>query len=111
MTFSEDDENLFAGVNHSELVQMARGAGLGNISRFMLTGDELRDLLFNLAEPEDLAHEDPLEPWRRAMEDHIQRYKRRLLSQLPGCDGTCTTYGCPDLIVTRCWNGFKNDMV
>ena len=53
----------------------------------------------------------PLDPHRIEMERHIQKNYRRLRTQLPGCDGRCTTFGCPNLIVTRCWLGIKDDIL
>jgi hypothetical protein len=53
----------------------------------------------------------PIDPHRRAMEDHIQANYRRLRTQLPGCNGRCVSYGCPNLIVMRCWMGIKDDIL
>jgi hypothetical protein len=53
----------------------------------------------------------PLEPHRQEMEQHIRKNYRRLRTQLPGCDGKCTTYGCPNIVVVRCWTGFKDDIL
>jgi hypothetical protein len=93
-------------LNKTELIQMCRRAGMGDVSR-ELSREEIIDLLVEGDEEGD----DELSPWRRAMEAHIRANKKRLLSQLPGCNGKCTTFGCPDLIVTRCWDGFSQDMV
>jgi hypothetical protein len=54
---------------------------------------------------------DDLAPIRSRMESHIQRNIRKLRTQLPGCDGKCTTFGCPALIVVRCWDGFRDDVL
>lgn len=66
---------------------------------------------------EALSNEKPpkscrtLEPEQQSMEAHIQRYFRRLKSQLPGCTGRCTTHGCPDIVVSSCWNTFKDHII
>jgi hypothetical protein len=111
-----DERELLGGLNTTELVQIARSAGLGNVGQD-LEREELIDLIVEGVEPEDgcdegeLIEPDRLERWRRAMERHISKNRKRLLSQLPGCNGKCTEFGCPDLIVTRCWDGFSRDMV
>lgn len=94
------------GVNKSELIQMARSAGLGNPGR-----DLSREELIELLETGDEKVEDRLERWRRAMQEHIKKNRRRMLSQLPNCNGKCRTFGCPDVVVTRCWRNFSKDMV
>jgi hypothetical protein len=108
------DEQLdqFLGrLNRSELVQVARAAGLGNVSR-----DSSRESLVVLLLTEEGLGADTLQERRVAMQAHIERHRNRLLSQLPGCSGKCTTFGCPDLIVMRCWGdgrttGFSRDML
>jgi hypothetical protein len=97
---------MLSQMNRSELVQVARAAGMGNISR-----DNSRSDLVRVICEEDGLPEDALQERRRAIQAHIAKHKNRLLSQLPGCDGRCTTYGCPDIIVTRCWAGFSRDML
>jgi len=93
-------------MNRSELVQLARSAGLGNVSRDRTVAVLVQELLADEGEGPDA-----LEERRKLLEAHIKRHRSRLLSQLPGCNGQCTTYGCPDLIVTRCWTGFRRDML
>ena len=99
-------DDLFHELNKTELVQMARSAGLGNVGHH-LSRDEIIELI---VDGED-ADQDHLEEWRARIERHIFRNRKRLLSQLPGCNGKCKTYGCPDIIVTKCWEGFRRDML
>jgi hypothetical protein len=68
---------------------------------------QLEDALDGLGE----APPCPLEPQREAMEAHIKEYYRRLRTQLPGCDGRCTSFGCPNLIVVRCWESLKGHIL
>lgn len=103
---ADDLRALLGAMNRSELVQLARSAGLGNVSRDRSV-EELVDLVYG----DEMTELDKLDMWRHKIEAHIKRFRNRLLSQLPGCDGRCTTYGCPDLIVTRCWEGFSRDML
>lgn len=93
-------------MNRSELVQVARMAGLGNVSRDRPISVLVEEILVD-----ETSGPDALEERRRMIEAHIQRHRARLLSQLPGCSGRCTTFGCPDIIVTRCWDGFSRDML
>jgi hypothetical protein len=94
-------------VNITELIQMCRDSGMGNFGR-TASRAELCDALENNEPP---ASEDPLEERRVLMEQHIKKNYRRLRTQLPGCTGKCVSYGCPDLIVQRCWVGFRDDMI
>lgn len=103
------DRDLLEGVSKSELIQMARNAGLGNLGRD-LEPEEIIDALLTADGPED-APSCPLEGKRIKIQRHIDKNRNRLLSQLPGCDGCCTTFGCPDLVVVRCWEGFHRDML
>ena len=48
---------------------------------------------------------------KEAMEKHIQKYIRRLKSQLPDCPGKCSSHGCPDVVVSRCWLLFKDHII
>lgn len=93
-------------MNRSELVQIARLSGLGNVSRDRPQAELVEEIV-----TEEVGDVDALQVRREAIEAHIKKHRSRLLSQLPGCNGCCTTYGCPDLVVTRCWAGFSRDML
>ena len=91
-------------VNLTELVQMARSAGLGNS---LPSRDAIIEAL-------DYGEETPLCPQeerRELMEAHIHKNFTRLRTQLPNCNGKCVTFGCPAMVVVRCWEGFKEDML
>jgi len=104
----EDELALLTRLNKSELIQMARAAGLGNLGR-NLSRRKIAEALVG-AEAGEI-EQDALQEWRELMEAHIDKNRKRLLSQLPGCTGCCTTFGCPDVIVARCWDGFSRDML
>jgi len=87
-------------INTSELVEMARKVGHGNAARD-------REALYDALEYDDPPPTDALEDCRQVMEDHITRNYRKLRTQLPGCNGKCVSFGCPDLVVQRCWMGIK----
>lgn len=99
-------KHVLDSVNLTELIEMCREAGLGNLSRFS-TRQELYDAL----EFDEISAECPLEEKRVLMEGHIQARFRRLRTQLPCPKGRCITFGCPDLVVQRCWAGMKDDML
>jgi len=87
--------------------QMARVADLGNLSR-AATNEELEAAL-----TDDVTEglECPLEERRQRMESHITSNYRQLRSQLPGCNGKCTSFGCTDIVVLRCWRGSKDNIL
>jgi len=92
-------------VNRTEIASICREEGLGNVERM---SDRIYDVVMGM-DDEDIPC--PLEEHRSTMERHIQRNFRRLRTQLPGCNGRCTTYGCPELIVIRCWQAMKSDII
>lgn len=98
------DLNLDA-INLTELVELCRKAGLGNLPR--VSREDLLSALLN----DEIPKLCPLEHKRIRMQEHIKKNYRSLRTQLPGCNGKCTTFGCPDLVVQRCWASFKDDMV
>lgn len=44
----------------------------------------------------------PLTPIKEQMEAYIQKHIRKMRTQLPGCNGKCTTFGCPEGVVLNC---------
>ena len=99
----KDEVHVLDNVNLTELVEMARRAELGNSIR-------ARDDLYNALENGEVTP-CPLTAIRVRMQAHIMKNYRRLRTQLPGCTGECLTFGCPDLIVQRCWAGSKKEML
>ena len=93
-------------VNLSELIELCRKAGLGNVGR-----NTPREDIYEALEFDSEVAPCPLEEKRERMDAHIQKNYRRLRTQLPGCNGKCVSYGCPDLIVQRCWMSFKEDLL
>lgn len=88
--------------NTSDLVALGRAGELGSLD----TSD--RPQLEQMLSGDTLPKADPLEARRTRMQAHIQKYWARLRTQLPGCDGCCTTYGCPDLVVLNCYRGMRH---
>lgn len=93
-------------VNKSELVELAREEGLGNLSR-----GNSRSTLLDVLIGGEIPDPCPLEERRETMAKHIERNWRRIRTQLPQCDGTCVTFGCPDAIVLGCWLKFSNEIL
>lgn len=93
-------------INKSELVELAREDGLGNLSR----GNPSASLLEAL-EGGDVPENCRLDEQRETMQRHIKRNWRRIRTQLPTCNGTCTTFGCPDAVVLGCWLKFRNEIL
>ena len=93
-------------LNLTELIATARLCGAGAVGR-----QTPREEIYKILDGLESGGYCPLEERRQKMESHIQRYYRRLRTQLPGCTGKCTSFGCPDIIVQRCWLGFRDDML
>jgi len=49
-----------------------------------------------------LADPVKIEPVLERMEAKIQKHYMSIRTQLPGCTGKCTTYGCPRGVVVNC---------
>jgi hypothetical protein len=95
-------------LNRTELVEMCRAAGLGSVGRTQ-DHEQIYAVLEGTADPSEI--ECPLEGKRKMMQQHIEKNWRRLRTQLPGCTGKCVSYGCPNIIVQRCWKGFDGDIL
>lgn len=98
--------HVLDSVNLTELIEMCRSAGLGNLGRHTSRSD-----LYDALENDNVSDVCNLEDMRVLMEAHINARFRRLRTQLPCPKGRCTTFGCPDLVVQRCWVGMKDDML
>lgn len=97
---------MYDKINRTELQELCREIGEQNVYR-----EDRRDSLIAEIEGDGAARKCPLDPQRKEMQAHIQKNFRRLRTQLPGCTGKCTTYGCPNLVVVRCWVGLKDHIL
>ena len=97
---------MYDKLNRTELQELCRELDGVNVHR-----DGPRAGLEDEIDGVGKAKECPLSPQRQEMQDHIRRNYRSLRTQLPGCNGKCVTYGCPDIIVVRCWMGLKEDIL
>lgn len=98
----------FDDLNRTELVETCRAAGLGSVRRTQ-DREQIYAVLEGIADPSKI--ECPIEGKRKMMCQHIQKNWKRLRTQLPGCTGNCVAYGCPNIIVQRCWKGFDGDIL
>ena len=96
-------------LNRTEIAELARKYGLGNIDRLSNRESLLSFIDGDIDDPD--SPECPMSEHRETMENHITRNFRRLRTQLPNCNGKCTSFGCPELIVIRCWDAFKDDII
>jgi hypothetical protein len=93
-------------MNRTELIELLREDGLGNVSRA-----NKMDLLEIALDTDVDLEQCPLEERRASMQRHIKRNWRRIRTQLPRCNGKCETFGCPDAIVIGCWFRFKDEIL
>ena len=86
-------------LNKSEMCMLVKEYEDSDISREIDT-----ETLINVLKEKDSPYDYrcPLSDIKYEMERYIQNNIIRLKSQLPGCNGKCTTYGCPDGVVTNC---------
>jgi hypothetical protein len=96
---------MYDELNRTELQELCREVDGKNVHR-----DGPRSELEATLDGEE-GEECPLSAHRQEMQDHIRRNFRRLRTQLPGCNGKCVSYGCPNMIVVRCWMGLKEDIL
>lgn len=87
---------LLEQCNETELIELARQQGLGRLRRG-LPHRELVDIVNGAiaVRPEHLAATNAT---RRALQEFIHRPVNwsRVMSQLPGCDGCCSTFSCSE---------------
>lgn len=88
-----EDQQL-SKCNETELLWIARRQGLGLLKR----GIPLQELLA-IVTGEILPRPDYYSGTthtRKKLQDHISKNIEVVRSQLPGCDGRCTTYPCSE---------------
>jgi len=88
-----EDQSLVL-LNETELLQMARRQGLGVLRRG-IPRNELLSIItgYYQVRPEHLAGTAYT---RKKLQENIAINIERVRSQLPGCDGRCTTYPCSE---------------
>jgi hypothetical protein len=102
-----DDVKLMA-CNDTELRAMARAQGLGHLRRGLD-----KDILIGLVTgsiPLSADYVSGVAETRIALQAFILEHWERARSQLPGCDGKCTTYPCTEGKHALCISG-NEDLV
>ena len=97
-----EDQALHA-CNETELIELARRQGLGRIRRG-LPKEVLVDIVTGKVTP-TLEHLAGTTDSRARLEHFIWTNIARTRSQLPGCDGHCTTYPCTEGRHALCYSG------
>ncbi len=87
------DEVLWT-CNETELLSIARQQGLGRLRRG-IPQQELVDIIRGIVEVRP-DHISVTMTTRQLLENFIQSNWGQLQSQLPGCDGRCTTFPCTE---------------
>lgn len=87
-----DDELM--NCNETELLDMARRQGLGSLRRGIDKG-ELVDIVAGVINPGP-QHYSGTHETRARLELLILNQWERVRSQLPGCNGKCTSFPCSD---------------
>lgn len=90
-------------VNKTELRQIVKEYEEIDI-RHSATPEELISILDDGFSPEYMC---PLVPVKEIMEEYIQNNIRKMRTQLPNCNGRCTQFGCPDIVVINCYTKLK----
>jgi hypothetical protein len=95
-----DDSQLWY-CNETELLDMARRQGVGRLKRGIDKG-VLVAIVGGYENPRS-EHFSETSYTRRELERYIQLNFERARSQLPGCDGHCTTYKCSEARHALCF--------
>lgn len=102
---TELNDSVLLNCNETELLALARTQGIGRLRRGMP-----KEVLISIvsgeidALPEHFA--DTIHT-RKMLEDFIQKHWGQVRSQLPGCDGRCTTYPCSEGRHALCYSPNK----
>lgn len=100
-----EDQALFE-CNETELIEIARRQGLGRIRRG-LPKVVLVGIVTGGISPTMEHYAGTMES-RARLEQFIWANIARTRSQLPGCDGHCTTYPCTEGRHALCYSGNKS---
>ena len=93
-------DEILKSCTETELLQIARQSGIG-ILRRGIDRDELIQIVSGEIEA-TRDHYSATNTSRRKLEQFIEKNWKILASQLPGCNGKCTTYPCSDAQHSSC---------
>lgn len=91
---TELDDSLLLNCNETELLALAKAQGLGHLRRGIP-----KDVLFKIVRGEEdpaPEHFADTRHTRKMLEEFIARHWEKCRSQLPGCNGKCTTFPCSE---------------
>ena len=105
----EDDmDKVLEQCNETELLQIARRNG--HILKRGIDRAILIDIVRGAINPKD-EHKSGTVFTRKKLEDFISANWARAQSQLPGCNGKCTTFPCTEAKHSRCFAANKNSVM
>jgi hypothetical protein len=96
-------DDVLEKCNETELLTLAHLQGLGNLRRGLP-----RELLIQIVSGEVRLEEKHLSEsreTRKLLEKFIEKYWELIRSQLPGCNGKCTTFPCSEGRHALCFRG------
>lgn len=96
------DEALYQ-CNETELLWMARGQGLGHLRRGLPLATLVQIVAGEILPTAE--HYSGISATRATLQKFIWENIERTSSQLPGCDGKCSTFQCSDGRHAMCING------
>lgn len=88
------NDDILLQTSEGELLEIARRQGLGFLRRG-LPRSTLLSVVAGYVNP-DQTHYASSQETRRMLQGFITRHFTVLQSQLPGCDGKCTTFRCSE---------------
>lgn len=90
----EADDAILNACNETELLTIAHTQGLGRLKRG-LPRDLLLDFVIGRKNPSE-EHLADTRFTRKLLEQFLAKHWEQVSSQLPGCDGKCTTFPCSE---------------
>ncbi len=91
---NEDIDNVLRLCNETELLKLATGQGLGRLRRG-IPREELLDVIRGVI-PVRPDHLSTTMETRKLLQAFIEKNWGVVRSQLPGCNGKCTTFPCTE---------------
>ncbi len=103
-----ENDSALMDCNETELLSLVSAQGLGRLRRG-IPKDVLVKIVRGEEDPQP-AHYAETSQTRKMLEDFIQRHWEKVRSQLPGCDGRCTTFPCSEGRHALCFSPNKDTM-
>lgn len=101
MTEVIQQDDVLMWCSETELLALARKQGLGRLRRG-ISKEELVGIVRGEVALRQDHHSETMET-RRTLEAFITKNWGQLRSQLPGCDGKCTTFSCTEGKMALCF--------